>query len=61
MTKSWQTSLGGILAAIGTGLQACKDPTWAATVGQILGAIGIAIIGLCARDNNVTSEQAGAK
>lgn len=61
MSASWKTTLGGILAAIGTGLQAVKDPSWVALIGQILGGIGVLVIGAAARDNGVTSEQSGAK
>lgn len=61
VTKSWKTTLGGILAAIGTGLQGVKDPSWVALIGQVLGGIGVLVMGMAARDNSVTSEDAGAK
>ena len=58
---SWRTTVFGILAAAGTGLLAVKDPAWVATLGQIMAAIGAAGVGLSARDNKVSSEQAGIK
>ena len=55
--KSWKTSLGGILAAIGISLR--ENPKTAPYAALVEG-IGIALIGLSARDNKVTSEQVGA-
>ena len=61
MKSSWKTSIFGILSAIGVALVPLKDPAWLTTVGTILAAIGAAGIGLSARDNGVSSEQAGVK
>ena len=58
--KSWKTTLAGALAALGTYLLTIPDPAWVATVGKILVGLGTAAIGLFARDNNVTSADAGA-
>ena len=56
--KSWKTTLGGILAAVGISMK--HDPRLA-PYADVISAIGIALVGFSARDNNVTSEQAGAK
>ena len=65
MNSSWKTTLGGILSMIGAALQALPDNApGAATLKPwsiFLVAVGASITGLAARDNNVTSEQAGAK
>ena len=58
--KSWKTTAGGAIAALGAFFSAQSDHTLQ-IVGQALTAIGTFIVGLMARDNNVTSEQAGAK
>ena len=55
--KSWKTSLGGILAAIGIGL---RDNPKTAAYAPIVEGLGIVLIGISARDNKVSSEQAGA-
>ncbi len=63
--KSWKTTATGILAAIGLvipniqailsdGMGAFSWEVWAA-------ALGAAGFGFFARDNNVSSEEAGAK
>jgi hypothetical protein len=57
--KSWKTNLGGILAAVGIGLK--HAPPAAAAWSDTVTAIGVAIIGFSARDNGVSSEQAGVK
>src|SRR3990167_1300977 len=61
MKSSWRTSVFGILTALGLALIPLKDPAWLTTVGTILAAIGAAGAGMSARDNGVSSEQAGAK
>lgn len=58
---SWKTTVFGIIGAVGTFLINQKDPAWLGIVGQILMAIGSAGVGMSARDNKVTSEEAGAK
>lgn len=57
---SWKTSLGGILLSIGTLVAASQDEKTHA-IGAGVAAVGSIILGLAARDNGVTSEQAGAK
>ena len=51
--KSWLTSLGGILVAIGTPLAAANDPN-IKLIGVVIGAIGALILGIGAKDFNVT-------
>lgn len=62
---SWRTTLAGIAAILtagGTALTALADgdpmtnPDWAALIAAVIAGIGL----LFARDNKVTSEQAGA-
>jgi sulfite exporter TauE/SafE len=48
---SWKTTLGGILAAIGTALMATDDWKW---LGYIFNGIGLLLLGLAAKDSNVT-------
>jgi hypothetical protein len=64
--KSWKTTLAGIgsiLGALGFALVAQFDanpetvPNWGAVISAITAGIGL----IAARDNGVTSEQAGAK
>lgn len=66
MKASWKTTLAGIgaiLAAIGPALKAVFDgdpstnPDWAVVATAVTAGIGL----IFARDNKVTSEQAGAK
>lgn len=66
MFSSYRTTITGVvailsgLAAIGTALVAKDGPNMEAVGAGITGiATGIGL--LCARDNKVTSEQAGAK
>lgn len=65
MKASWKTSLfgaSGLLIVIAQTLSALFDndpatvPNWAAVITSASVCIGL----LCARDNSVTSEQAGA-
>lgn len=58
--KSWKTTLAGVIGAIGAFLVTQPDHT-VQVIGQALSAIGTFLLGLFARDNKVTSEQAGAK
>lgn len=58
--KSWKTTLGGIVTAIGAFLIASEDAN-AKLIGGVLAAVGALLTGFTARDNSVTSEQAGAK
>lgn len=59
MKSSWKTTVAGAVAALGAYFSSMPD-TWAHVAGQIMTAAGTFLIGLFARDNNVTSEQAGA-
>ncbi len=64
--KSWKTTLSsvcGIVGLLATAIPAAidgnpaTDPQWGIVIPTIMGLA----VGLFARDNNVTSEQAGAK
>ena len=66
MNASWRTTTAGIaaiVAAIATAVTALFDsdpltnPEWGAVVAAIMAGIGL----MAARDNRVSSEQAGAK
>lgn len=59
VSVSWRTSLGGALSAVGLALQGQAEP-WH-TVGMVVAIVGVALIGLSARDSGVTSEAAKAK
>ena len=56
---SWKTTIGGLLAAVGTALSASSNPNAHAT-GTILSGIGVLVMGASARDNDKTSEDVGA-
>lgn len=63
--KSWKTTVAGIAA--GLGIIATQvayifdaDPNTVFSLEAVLGALGVMGIGFFARDNGVTSEQAGA-
>lgn len=63
---SWRTSLAGIVPGLSIlFLQAShlldNDPKTVFDISVVLGAISAIMIGLVARDNVVTSKQAGAK
>jgi hypothetical protein len=55
--KSWKTSLGGIVAAVGIAL---RDNPKTAAYAPIFEGLGVFLIGMSARDNKVSSEQVGA-
>ena len=65
--RSWKTSLGGAMAALGATLFAAGEFSWVTPsevhafklVGFLIGSAGTFFGLLFARDNNVTSEQAG--
>lgn len=65
MTKSWKTTLLGVLALLGAVAAAGTavfdaDPNTVPNVNELLAAFtGLGL--MYARDNNVSSEQAGAK
>lgn len=56
---SWKTTVLGLLAAAFQAASAVQDPN--ADWKSYATAIAIALFGLVARDNNKTSEQAGAR
>jgi len=58
--KSWKTTLGGIMLGIGSPLAAAGEGIYK-TIGIVLVTIGGLLVGISARDNNVTSEAAGAR
>lgn len=56
---SWKTTVGGLLIALGESLSNAEGLL--GDVGRILTPLGAILLGLAARDNNVTSERAGAR
>jgi hypothetical protein len=65
MKSSWKTTAVGILAGLSIILAQVSylldaDPQTTFSLEVVFGALGIMGIGFFARDNNVTSEQAGA-
>lgn len=70
ITVSWKTTTGGILSGVGAVLMASgpEQPVVIAgiefnwkLIGGLMVAIGTALIGLSARDNSVSSKDAGAE
>lgn len=63
--NSWKTSVFGIAAALGAAMTAAflfgGVPQVVGAIGAGLTALGTVGMGFSARDNSVTSEQAGAK
>jgi len=64
--KSWKTSLGGVLAGLSLLLGQAStvfdsDPNTNPSFTEVVAAFGMLGLGLAARDNNVSSESAGAK
>lgn len=62
MKTSWKTTVGGLLSAISMSLLAMGDlpdgfPEWTLVAAN---AAGLVLLGATARDNNVSSEKAGA-
>jgi hypothetical protein len=61
--KSWKTTTTGILAILASAIGATQvliaggTPDWTAVIAAVIAGIGL----IAARDNKVTSEQAGAK
>ena len=54
--KSWKTTVGGVLAAIGAWASNQGTPWWLYKAGPLLSGIGLVFLGASARDNNVPSE-----
>lgn len=61
VTKSWRTTVGGILMAVGGPLSQTHEPSWLSPVGTALFSAGAALLGFSARDSMVTSKEAGAE
>ena len=61
IVKSWKTTLCGAVGALGTYLSTESAPSWLPILGKFLVGLSVAGVGFFARDNGVTSEQAGAK
>lgn len=51
--KNWKTTLCGGMIAAGSGLMQSDEPTLKA-IGQILSVVGPLLLGLLAKDLNVT-------
>lgn len=65
MNKSWKTTVAGITAGTAIILSQVSylfdaDPATVFSVEAVISALGLIGIGFFARDNSVTSEQAGA-
>jgi len=56
---SWKTTVGGVMAAVGAALSAMDSEAMQGVGAAILG-LGVAFGLISARDNGVSSEQAGA-
>lgn len=52
MSKNWKTTLFGALAAAGGGM--ATQPGTVGTIGQILAILAPLLLGLFAKDSNVT-------
>ena len=51
--KNWKTTIGGILLGIGTPMAATGEGIYK-TIGVALATVGGLILGISAKDNNVT-------
>ena len=58
---SWKTTLYGALSALSVWAMEVPDPAWLGTVGQVLMALSVFLLGKNARDRDVSSEDEGAK
>lgn len=54
--KNWKTTLFGAITAAGIGLTQTDDPILK-TIGQIIAILGPVLLGLFAKDSNVTGGQ----
>lgn len=61
MVKSWKTTLAGAVAALGEYLSKPDQEPVVQTIGTIMVYAGLVMVGIFARDSNVSSESAGAK
>jgi len=52
---SWKTTAGGIVSLMGGVLQASAGPDWVHALGGLLVAVGVAAVGVAARDVNKAS------
>jgi hypothetical protein len=60
--KSWKTSLFGLIASLSVwAASATNVPHWLNLAGELSLSLGIAGVGIQARDKNVSSEQQGIK
>lgn len=65
--KSWKTTLAGVLAIVAAAIAMIAnplldaDPATVPNFVEFLSIAGAGMIGLFARDNNVTSKEAGAE
>ena len=57
--KSWRTTLGGCILAVGAFFQLTEDPLLK-MIGGVCVAVGGFLTGVAARDNKLTSEDVGA-
>ena len=51
--KNWKTTVSGVVVAAGTGMVQASDPT-VQMIGQIVSVIGAILLGIFAKDSNVT-------
>ena len=58
--SSWKTTVGGILLGVGAPLAAGGEGIYS-TIGTVMMAVGGVLLGVSARDSNVSSEDAGVK
>jgi hypothetical protein len=55
--KNWKTTMGGILAAVGSYL-VNSQTGWANVIGQVMQVIGIFLVGLVAADASSSKKEA---
>jgi hypothetical protein len=64
--KSWQTTVAGVTAILAIVVGVVKvltdgDPATNPDWNAVVAGLSAGVVGLCARDNKVSSEQAGVK